>query len=130
MTKWPTITATTHVLPFLELSPLQFEQLCFWVVTREGFKQVEHIGAVGSDFGQDIIAWKGRTRYIFQCKRVRSFSGAECVSEVSKATRLLDGITNTTLIFILSCAISPAARKKASEACSSDLKCEFWPLTP
>ena len=33
----PSITATTHTLPFHQLSPRDFERLCLWLVQREGF---------------------------------------------------------------------------------------------
>ena len=32
----PTITGTTHELPFGSLSPRDFERLCLWLVEREG----------------------------------------------------------------------------------------------
>jgi hypothetical protein len=33
----PTITRTTHTLPFDKLSPRDFERLCLWLVEREGY---------------------------------------------------------------------------------------------
>ena len=41
------ITATTHSLPFGQLSPRNFEHL--WLVEREGCEHVEHLGAAGSE---------------------------------------------------------------------------------
>ncbi len=31
----PTITGTTHTLPFDKLSPRDFERLCLWLVERD-----------------------------------------------------------------------------------------------
>ena len=40
----PTITGTTHELPFGSLSPRDFERLCLWLVEREGWTRAEHLG--------------------------------------------------------------------------------------
>jgi hypothetical protein len=45
----PSITATTHTLPFDRLSPRDFERLCLWLVEREGYEGAEHLGAAGSE---------------------------------------------------------------------------------
>jgi hypothetical protein len=52
----PTITGTTHTLPFHQLSPRDFERLCLWLVEREGFDRAEHLGAAGSEQGRGMIA--------------------------------------------------------------------------
>ena len=44
----PSITRTTHTLPFDKLSPRDFERLCLWLVEREGYECAEHPGAAGS----------------------------------------------------------------------------------
>jgi len=41
----PSITGTTHTLPFHQLSPREFERLCLWLVQREGYERAEHLGA-------------------------------------------------------------------------------------
>jgi hypothetical protein len=46
-------TGTTHVLPFLSLSPADFERLCLGLVQRMGYEGAEHLGASGSDDGCD-----------------------------------------------------------------------------
>jgi hypothetical protein len=43
MTK-PHVTSTKHLLPFAELSAEQFERLCLWLVQRQGYLRVEHLG--------------------------------------------------------------------------------------
>lgn len=40
---------TTHILPFGELSPEQFERLCLWLVEREGYLRAEHLGEAGGE---------------------------------------------------------------------------------
>ena len=74
----PSITGTTHTLPFDKLSPLEFERMCLWLVEREGYERAEHLGAAGSDQGLDIVAWRGDERWGFQCKRVQSFAFPPC----------------------------------------------------
>jgi len=69
----PSITGTTHTLPFDRLSPADFERLCWWLVEREGYERVEHLGASGSEQGRDIVAWREGRRWAFQCKRVQDF---------------------------------------------------------
>jgi hypothetical protein len=51
----PPITRTTHTLPFDKLSPRDFERLGLWLVEREGYEHVEHLGAAGS---QRRLMWK------------------------------------------------------------------------
>ncbi|GEM_PF-2999778 len=56
----PSITGTTHTLPFDKLSPRDFERLCPWLVEREepalslskGYERAEHLGAAGSEQGR------------------------------------------------------------------------------
>jgi hypothetical protein len=52
----PSITGTTHTLPFHQLSPRDFERLCLWLVQREGYERAEHLGAAGSEQGRDVVA--------------------------------------------------------------------------
>jgi len=66
----PPRTGTAHKLHFQELSPLDFERLCLWLVRREGFERAEHLGEAGGEGGRDVVAWKGGRRFVFQCKRV------------------------------------------------------------
>jgi HJR/Mrr/RecB family endonuclease len=54
----PSITGTTHTLPFDKLSPRDFERLCLWLVEREGYECAEHLGAAGSEQGRDVVAWR------------------------------------------------------------------------
>ncbi len=71
----PTITRTTHTLPFNKLAPRDFERLCLWLVEREepalrlskGYERAEHLGAAGSEQGRDIVAWREGALWAFQC---------------------------------------------------------------
>jgi hypothetical protein len=45
----PPITRTTHTLPFDKLSPRDFERLCLWLVEREGYQRVEHLGVAADE---------------------------------------------------------------------------------
>ena len=45
------IIRTNKPLPFGELSPLEFERLCLWLVEREGYMRPEHLGEAGSEQG-------------------------------------------------------------------------------
>lgn len=49
MTK-PSVTKGTHILPYGELSPLEFERLCLWLVERKGYLRPEHLGAAENQF--------------------------------------------------------------------------------
>lgn len=62
----PAITATTRTSPFHQLSLRDFERMCLWLVQREGFERAEHLGAVTSEQGRDVVAWHGGERWTFQ----------------------------------------------------------------
>jgi hypothetical protein len=48
------------------------------------------LGAVGSEQGRDIVAWREGGRWVFQCERVRNFYPADAEAEVDKALGLPD----------------------------------------
>jgi len=56
MTKKPRLTGSYHPSPFHGLDPRNFEKLCLWLVRREGYEHAEHLGALGSELGRDILA--------------------------------------------------------------------------
>ncbi len=64
----PPVTGGGHRLPFAQLDPRKFEELCLWLVRREGYERAEHLGESGSEQGRDVVAWKGDRRFAFQCK--------------------------------------------------------------
>jgi len=81
----PPITGTTHILPFDQLSPRDFERLCLSVIEREGYQRVQHFGDLGSEQGRDVVAWlasQENKRVVFQCKRVKRFTWADIEKEL------------------------------------------------
>jgi len=84
----PVRTATFHRLPFQDLSPLDFERLCLWLVRREGYERAEHLGEAGGEGGRDVVAWRDGRRFGFQCKRVQAFTAANASAEIEKLRRL------------------------------------------
>lgn len=127
--KRPRVTSTTHVLPFDRLEPRDFERMCLALVKCEGYERVEHIGYTGQDSGRDIEAWLGEKRYIFQCKRVSSFSRSDALSEISKIDTLDKKLRPHTLVFITSCAVTPQTRDAVKLEVASRYSCEFWAIT-
>jgi Holliday junction resolvase len=83
----PPITGGTHVLPFDKLSDKEFERMCLWLVQREGFHSVEHLGAAGSEQGPDITAISKGRYWAFQLKRVQRFGPAVAEKEINKLSK-------------------------------------------
>ncbi len=79
------ITATEHNLPFSELSPEQFEQLCLALLEAEGHTGVRHWGAAGNEGGCDLVSTGGdRRRWVTQAKRTQGFGPAAALGELRK----------------------------------------------
>ncbi|HKP86004.1 MAG TPA: restriction endonuclease [Blastocatellia bacterium] len=136
MTK-PNVTKGTHLLPYGELSPADFERLCLWLVERNGYLRPEHLGAAGSEKGRDVIAYRatdnGEQLWYFQCKRYQTVSAATLIEEVEKYNELIkDDPTKKPfgIVFITNATLSANARDKAREACRAPgYECEFWART-
>jgi hypothetical protein len=125
----PTITGTTHTLPFHQLSPRDFERLCLWLVEREGYQRAEHLGAAGREQGRDIVAWREGQLWAFQCKRVRNFYPAAAEAEVDKVLGLPDHLRPAALVFLVACDVSDETRARARARCADRMECHFWALT-
>ena len=135
--KTPNITKTTHILPFGELSPLQFERLCLWIVDREGYLRPEHLGETGSEQGRDVIAYRktkdGEELWYFQCKRYQTINAAKLIEEVKKYNKLVRA--NPTkkpsgIVFVTNAALAAAAREKVRAFCRQQgYESEFWART-
>jgi formylglycine-generating enzyme required for sulfatase activity len=125
----PPITGANHPLPFNSLSPADFERLCLWLVEREGFEQVEHLGASGSEQGRDIVAWRDGELWAFQCKRVTSFGPTAAAEEAGKVLGLPEAERPGVLAFLTSCNISAETRQKTREHCGKRIECHFWANT-
>ncbi len=126
MDRRPPITGRTDPLPFERLSPADFERLCLWLVRREGFERVEHLGQAGSEQGRDLVAWRGRRRVTFQCKRVRQFGPKSAKVEIEKIRTLPVSEQPDELVFLVMCAVSARTRKVAQRAWGAEAACEFW----
>lgn len=124
----PEITGMTHMLPFDRLSGDEFERLSLWIVRREGFKNVEHLGASGSEQGRDIIAWRGGEKWAFQCKRVKQFGFKTAEEEIKKVLALPEKDRPAIYVFIASCNISANTREKV-RVTYPELETEFWAET-
>ena len=122
----PPVTGTAHTLPFDRLSPRDFERLCLWLVEREGYEQVEHLGAAGSEQGRDIVAWRGGELWAFQCKSVQRFGPKDVLAEINKVVGLPDDLRPAALVFLVTCDVSARTRQKARERCGEGMECHFW----
>ncbi len=123
--KKPEITGTAHVLPFDKLSPDDFERMCVWLVQREGFEAVEHLGAAGSEQGRDITARRDGKLWAFQCKRVQRFSYATGVKEINKLPQ--DGMPDV-YVFMVSSNVADKSRQKI-RADYPGLEIHLWART-
>jgi formylglycine-generating enzyme required for sulfatase activity len=133
----PSLTASTHVLPFDRLSPQDFERLCLWLVEREGYARAEHLGLAGNEQGRDVIAYKptehGEELWYFQCKRHASINAKTLTGEVDKYLRLAHEnphLWPTGVVFVVSCALSAKVREAVAAYCRQNgLASEFWGQT-
>lgn len=121
----PEITGTAHVLPFDKLSADDFERMCVWLVQREGFEAVEHLGAAGSEQGRDITAQRDGKHWAFQCKRVQHFSYATAVNEINKLPQ--DGMPDV-YVFMVSSNVADKSRQKI-RADYPGLEIHLWART-
>jgi tetratricopeptide (TPR) repeat protein len=122
----PPLTGNAHLLPFEKLSSLDFELLCLWLVQREGYERVEHVGRSGSDGGRDVVAWKGDRRFAFQCKQVVSFEAADARKEIAKLRGLPVEEQPHELVFVVSRAVSAHVRSAARTEWGDEASCHFW----
>jgi len=125
----PSITGTTHTLPFDKLSPREFERLCLWLVEREGYERAEHLGAAGSEQGRDIVAWREGKLWAFQCKRVQRFGPKDALAEVEKVLALPEDQRPMGLVFLVTCDVSANTRQRVRERCAGEMECHFWAST-
>jgi hypothetical protein len=136
MTK-PFIITTTKPLPFAELSPVEFERLCLWLIEREGFVNPQHYGEAGSDLGRDIVAHKNTQEktelWYFQCKRYSRLDSRTLKVEIDKYNDLV--ATNPSkrphgIVFVTNAAVSAGVRDAVSQYCGEfGYACDFWART-
>jgi restriction endonuclease Mrr len=133
----PPLPATTHILSFDRLSPVDFERLCLWLVEREGYTRAEHLGLAGSEQGRDVIAYRptpqGEELWYFQCKRYGKIGARTLKDEVDKYLQLAQKkphLLPAGVVFVVSCAVSAKAREEVGDYCDQHgLAYEFWALT-
>jgi len=135
----PPLPATTHVLSFNRLSPVDFERLCLWLVEREGYARGEHLGLAGSEQGRDVVAYKPAPHgeeeelWYFQCKRYSSIRARTLKDEVDKYLQLVEEkphLRPAGVVFVVSCAVSAKVREQVGDYCQQHgLAHEFWALT-
>ncbi len=104
----PLLASMRLRLPFDQLSAADFERLCLWLVRREGFEVVEHLGEAGSEQGRDIVARREGLRYAFQCKRVQRFTAADARREIEKIRKLPADEQPEIYVFVVSKSVSAA----------------------
>ena len=112
----PRTTGSYHVLPFQLLSPDAFERMCLWLIEREGFERIEHVGDAGADGGCDLRAWKDDQLWIVQCKNVQSFALADAESEIEKIGEKEHQSQSFIILFIVACRVSERTRLVAWDA--------------
>src|SRR3954447_12507176 len=122
----PPVTGGAHTLPFEKLAPGDFERLCFWLVQREGYSRVEHLGEAGSEGGRDVVAWKNGRRFVFQCKRVQAFNASQARKEIEKLRRLPIADQPHDLVFVVARAVSADTRTAIRKIWGDEVTCHFW----
>jgi len=122
----PPVTGGSHTLPFDKLAPGEFERLCLWLVQREGYSRIEHLGEAGSDGGRDVVAWKDGHRFVFQCKRVQAFTASHARKEIKKLRRLPVEDQPHELVFVVSRAVSVDTRSAIRKDWGDEATCHFW----
>ncbi len=126
----PLWTSASHVLPFEKLSPLDFERLSLWLLEAEdGFGQIEHFGASGSDQGRDIVARKNGELWVLQCKRVRNFSLGDAKCEIAKLRALPQAEQPGHVVFVLACELTARVRRSIQKEWGCFDSCHFWTPT-
>ena len=123
----PLVTSTQHVLPFKNLSAIDFERLCFELLYQEGYNDLVHIGASGSDGGCDISASRDEKLWVIQCKRVEKFSSFHAKKEIYKI-KSSKKKRPSFIFFIVTCNISQKTREDATKY-AGKIICKFWAIT-
>jgi hypothetical protein len=108
----PSIMSTSKPLPFDELSLLDFERMCLWLVKRQGYLRPQHLGEAGSEQGRDLVAWREGEVWAFQCKRMQRFGPGDAEAEVDKVLGLPDELRPAALVFLVACDVSGETRRR------------------
>ena len=136
MTK-PSIMSTNKPLPFGELSPLEFERLCLWLIEREGYLRPQHLGEAGGEQGRDIVAYKptdgGGELWYFQCKRYKRIGATTLKKDVDKYNRLAESdpaLQPAGIVFVTNAVLSARVRDDVASYCRKHgYAYDFWART-
>jgi hypothetical protein len=133
----PPVMSTRKPLHFDDLSPLEFERMCLWLVERKGYLRPQHLGEAGSEQGRDIVAYRptdaGEELWYLQCKRHKHIDAPTLKREIDTYNALAeqdplkrpDGI-----VFVTSAVLSARIRDKVGAYCQDHgYACEFWAHT-
>ena len=122
-----TLTATRHVLPLERLDPDSFERLCLWLMQARHYRDLQHLGAAGSENGRDIVGVRGAVGnpeviYV-QCKRTRSpVTAATLNKEIRKIQKAVaDGVAQRPdcVIFAITSEPSATVRLRVEATCAA-----------
>lgn len=120
------MTATHHSLHFEDLSPPDFERLCFWLARREGYEELELLGPSGSEDGCDLRAFRDGRRVVFQCKRREKLGPTEAEAAARKIMSLPSGERPQELVLVAAARLSKTTRNRVRQVAGPGVTCRFW----
>jgi hypothetical protein len=114
------ITSTQHKVDFLNLSPEQFEEICYWILSEQrdskllNAEQIEYYGGSG-DKGRDIVVFEkdGQETY-YNCKRYKKNNFPVLRDEINKLVKYRDENNKkiSKIVFCTAENVSPHAKDK------------------
>lgn len=124
------IYSTEQHLPYFELSPLQFEELSFWLLEARGHTDVEHWGAAGNEKGCDLVSRDpDGNRWVTQCKRVQSFRKTEALKELQKVLDEPPNPPPKVYFLVGTCPVSRTVIEALKKKLDGAMELKTWDLT-
>lgn len=114
------VTSTRHILSFGNLSPDDFQRLCYWMVERSAdFEDAQHYGMT-ADKKRDVIAYKvnkplKREQWYFNCKRYKEISFAcfrDELDAMKKHSNVDKDYKPDVIVFVTGCPVSTKCKDK------------------
>jgi hypothetical protein len=105
-TRSPKPTRTTNRLPFSELHPKRFEDLCLALVLPIArWQDLRHYGRSGTDGGVDIFGVEAldgnrSRRWYIQCKCEQRFGAADLKLVIDEAVRAGESVPDVVLVIV------------------------------